>query len=89
MPAIPDSLLYFDCTPVEKARSKRNYARIEAAIALLVGTVGSVVIVFTANPWFVCLFGGFNLFWAAGKFWEAREQEKLLDMELIREVMEM
>jgi len=84
MPAIPDSLLYFDCTPAEKARSKRGYACISAMFALCIGC-GAIGI---ARDWFLLLFGGLNLLWAGGKLWEAKKQERLLDEAIAAEVME-
>lgn len=84
MPAVPDSLLYFDCTPAEKARSKRNYACVAAMFMAAVGCASIGI----AQDWFLLLFGAFSLLMAGIELREAREQERLLDEAIVAEVHE-
>ena len=86
MPAIPDSLLYFDCTPVQKWRSKRNGEMAEGLIAIAIAC--PIIALASALPWSAQLASLFSLGWGAAKLVYAKQCERRLQEELVREVME-
>jgi hypothetical protein len=85
VPRIPDSLVYDGWTAKQIAVAKRNDALFLAMFASASCAVGIALL---DRMWQVAAWGGVHALFAVGQFWEARQQDKILEIETIREVMD-